>query len=106
MDLPVSDFNRRIQNSDNHQNGGTNTVTIPNEVYQRLLKASVDVFKAKDTIKRLNDLICSKNDIIDRLKEENSTLNRKVINMDHLSNVGLDNLKINCSENTNLLMYN
>lgn len=65
----------------------TSTVTISNEVYQRLLKASVDVYKANDTIKKLNDSIRNKNAKIKELQKEVSVIKRKVINMDKLPNV-------------------
>lgn len=63
------------------------TKTISSELYQRLLRASVDVYKQKDTIQKLKDLNSDKDLTIQRLKNEVSTLKRKVINMDHLSAV-------------------
>lgn len=61
--------------------------TISLEVYQRLVKASVDVFKQGDAIQKLNGLIADKDATIKRLQNEISTLNRNVKNMAHLSNV-------------------
>lgn len=66
---------------------GTNTVTITNEIYQRLLKDSVDMYKANDSIKRLNNLIRTKDATIEHLQNEVSIINRKLLNMDKLSNV-------------------
>lgn len=61
-------------------NNGTKTVTISMESYERLLKASVDVYKANDAIK-------SKNDRIEQLEKEIFTLKRSSKNTELLSTV-------------------
>lgn len=65
----------------------TSTVTISNEVYHKLMRASVDIYKANDTIKNLKDLIRNKDAKIIELQKEVSVIKPKVINMDKLSNV-------------------
>lgn len=59
-------------------NDGTKTVTISMENYKRLLKASVDLYKAKDVIN-------VRNDRIEQLKKEVSILKEKTKNMERLS---------------------
>lgn len=56
------------------------TVTISIEIYERLLKDSVDFQKAKDCI-------AARDKRIEQLEKEVSTLRSKAINMDHLSAV-------------------
>lgn len=63
----------------------TSTVTISNEVYQRLLKASTDVYKANDTIEKLKDTIRKKDAKIEEIQKECSVLKRNAINWNQLS---------------------
>lgn len=62
-------------------------MTISSELYKKLVQHSVDVLKLEDTVQKLNDLISDKDVTIQQLKNEISTINRKVKNMDHLSAV-------------------
>lgn len=89
-----SNFNRQTENdisSDEEEisfdYSDTDTVTITNEIYQRLMQASVDVYKANENIKKLNGIISYKDAKIKELQKEVSVMKRKVMNMDKLSNV-------------------
>lgn len=63
------------------------TVTITNEIYRRLMKASVDVYKSNEDIKKLNGIISNKDAKIKELQNEISVMKRSVMNMDKLSKV-------------------